>query len=697
MDEPVPRPRIVIPRAGSLKDSFRSFVNMLCLVFVSVYLTYLYCSAEYYKGLIIRFMEHNFGIYFSPTVTVNKAPVVEQVRKVTDEAVQKVTWFLDRDLTWWLSFLEVVTVQRLINGTLVTIFVSACLLMTHALLKKILPSFWVQRTVQWYRGVQWEFSPEAMQVGSSLMEGRVPSFQLQIKRLSGLFKEDHVGFAVRVSEHYMVAPKHVLKFVPQQLKLVGPTGALVINTPPIVESRVYPDLAYVRLGSQLFSRMGVTMALLAHSTERPVDISGCIDGKVYTSSGILKINGDLQYMMEYSGSTVPGFSGAAYYDNHRVYGIHTAAYKTMTMDADKNVGFSAQVISNELKRIIASFQESPMFYANDTNTKQYDMPWAGQFQIKDFDFPALDETLDDAWGGEPELDYEEQLDFETPLKKMASLEEPQRKAMESLIQCTPEQIKEVLAFMTSTKKMKAKGQSDEQASAEVNRMVYDASHTQFTVVMQKCSALEERVDKLEARVCDDFISVRSSISTLEKNQEQAIIKQLEEKKPEPVQQVEQQSGGLPVVSVEEVRPSTSGSQEPVQKKVTIVEPAQQTGKMTTEYRCNLCKKQFKEILHMQVHYAMKHMVEESALAEDFKKTIHTVKVPFLESTKMRKPSHQRSGRNLNRDSTMFVRSSPYTDRHQDNHWNTRISRPYSNNYVQSQQAMRGRPRIQGRN
>ncbi|APG75815.1 hypothetical protein 1 [Hubei diptera virus 13] len=273
----------------------------------------------------------------------------------------------------------------------------------------ILASIWISMGYVYYsmrrvsykvRGIQYE----AMQAGSEFREGEVPKFQVRVL-LPGVFVNSHQGYGIRV-ENWLVLPTHVL--TGSEILLEGSRGRVVIPTDH-EPSKLHPDVAYVWLEDSQWTTLGTRSAKTIPITSCHVR---CTGQKGYSMGTVNKTN--IIGVLRYSGSTVPGMSGAAYVAQDRVVGMHTGA------SMEKNLGVAAALFVNELKKKI---KNEAIFLPSSNNSED------AAYQMKSFKntkwdaklLEALAENADDmdlgSWGGNVDFD---------PDWKAESAEEPKK-------------------------------------------------------------------------------------------------------------------------------------------------------------------------------------------------------------------------------------------------------------------------------
>lgn len=186
------------------------------------------------------------------------------------------------------------------------------------------------------RGIQYE----SLQPGSVPTAQAETSYQVSIVDV-GLFTTTHVGYGIRV-RNVLVVPIHVKNSVRVQPGLQK-NGQTVLFSWVGAESRCLRDTFYVFVRPEVFSTLGVTAAPKARISGRATPVS--IAGPKLGSEGLLQPSSTMGILL-YSGSTLPGFSGAPYYDATRWYGQHTGAMSS------SNCGVSALVVEKEVLKLV---------------------------------------------------------------------------------------------------------------------------------------------------------------------------------------------------------------------------------------------------------------------------------------------------------------------------------------------------------
>lgn len=195
------------------------------------------------------------------------------------------------------------------------------------------------------RGIQPGMVFESMQSGSEFVAASLPECQVPLHTL-GMFKNSFLGFGLRVAS-YLVVPTHVVQSaMGEQIVMSGKLAAgVVLSSSPVV-SKVVADVTYFLVADEVWASLGIRTGKLIAGFEGVVSVVGKKEGSYVMSSGQV---GKTQFLglLKYSGSTVRGFSGAAYTRGSCVVGMHTGGA------SDYNIGVSSAVIMREVKSFVS--------------------------------------------------------------------------------------------------------------------------------------------------------------------------------------------------------------------------------------------------------------------------------------------------------------------------------------------------------
>nr|UGO57168.1 MAG: hypothetical protein 1 [Riboviria sp.] len=180
-------------------------------------------------------------------------------------------------------------------------------------------------------------SGEAARAGSAFVGGGgVPSYQVALYDSSSMFRSKFIGYGIRVAD-VLVTLGHVVRDV-DVLVATGPGASQVISAAPARSLR-FRDIVYYHMPSTWWSTLGVKSA---NKVELPPEqamghMSVAITGREGRSEGVLKPSTQYVGKVQYSGSTVPGYSGAAYVDSitGKVAGIHQG----VDNNTERNIGY----------------------------------------------------------------------------------------------------------------------------------------------------------------------------------------------------------------------------------------------------------------------------------------------------------------------------------------------------------------------
>lgn len=258
------------------------------------------------------------------------------------------------------------------------------------------------RAVHRMRGIQYE----SIRAGSPFRNSVVPGYQVAIME-AGLLTDKHIGYGIRYND-YLITPRHVLEkdgALQTEVLLSGPKAKLLTVVDP-VQSREVDDLVYCYLDQKSWSLLGAGKAKLHN---RAVSTHVTCTGSVGQSVGRVSKTA-VQWFMCYTGSTVPGMSGAAYDWQGTVVGIHQGA------TGSHNLGLSSVLLRAEMELLVK------VEFTRDSNPGEDDAVenattrfigsnrnvWNELRGVKGLE----DKYYGSAWDrAEDEVDYNAKLDF----------------------------------------------------------------------------------------------------------------------------------------------------------------------------------------------------------------------------------------------------------------------------------------------
>lgn len=184
-----------------------------------------------------------------------------------------------------------------------------------------------------------EFTPEKMQPGSQFeSKANMPGFQCEVHVSSESSRFFPSGQAFLVEEGLLTAA-HVVTDV-DSIMLVK--GGVEILVKPEDFTRLDGDLALLKVPQQMVQKLGLSQAKLS---QYGIGVKSGLMAQVYSfgrqSFGFVDKYDQFGYC-SYGGSTVKGFSGAPYYVNKMVYGMHLGGDVC-------NLGYEAAYIKSVLK------------------------------------------------------------------------------------------------------------------------------------------------------------------------------------------------------------------------------------------------------------------------------------------------------------------------------------------------------------
>lgn len=509
---------------------------------------------------------------------------------------------------YW-KMLKTLSVVRILNVLTYFVLVISATATLYFVVNRLLKTQRARKLFLRYRfGSSVAYLEEALLVNSSLSSA-VSMPGSQVRLMLNTADRRHVGFGIRVSPNIMVVPTHVWnKFVGLSVVFSGHTSVGVISYTPGVTSRLHADLTYVSLDPELFVKLGVKVATLEREviSRAVASVVGHNGVKFSGSNGLvtwMKSYG----MVEYTGSTLPGYSGAAYIANGIVLGMHSGAQGVV------NCGIAAGIISYELPKMIL-LEDTPF------NTQQL---MTSRVAEKTDSYKDL---VDDAYDSEDEEDDIRR--YNRSKKREQQQISPEAASLVSRL--TNLSQVELAKVMENFKTLSYNGHSD---NGEVT-VVAPKTTTLFDTVkniIQDLTKIHSRLDYIETELekdykwmtsKDEFIdnkltSIFGRLSTVEKDLERVRVEDLEKgvRNPSSQGKVPEQSG------------QASALQEPIvqkniEKKVdSVVIPPN----ALKTVKCTVCNRWFRTTVFQQQHVNTVHLKLESAFGEDTKRVVKTDK------------------------------------------------------------------------
>lgn len=215
------------------------------------------------------------------------------------------------------------------------------------------------RTTIWkMRGIKTNsYRGEAMRTGSVFSTADTPLGQIAIKE-PGLLVSSHIGYGLRVG-NVLVTPTHVLS--DRATVMLEYRGAKILaNVSGAIGSAILHDVAYVMLPTALWSQLGCRNVKTAETTSSLGQQVSCTGVRGRSVGTLLKSKH--VGIHTYTGSTLPGMSGAAYAAaDGTVLAMHTGT------TGENNIGVSMVAMRKEVLQIFKGessedFMEDQMMY-----------------------------------------------------------------------------------------------------------------------------------------------------------------------------------------------------------------------------------------------------------------------------------------------------------------------------------------------
>lgn len=317
-------PQVINQGFKQLKDLFKtmlsSFLKNVWLVLVIYTILFWLITGLAKLVSVFTFVTSAFSIVTQPLVYLYDLRPQPQPTKtqIVKEQVEEMFSFATLIVEYALDYLAYFLVA----------------IMIVYLLRKILNNRSFRKIVYRTRGV---YIGESMREGSLFNPGKPLSCQMEVMNY-GIFGRSFVGYAIRVSDTVLCMPVHVYRKAQNDIVISKDEISYDISSSPMVESPVVSDLCYVKIIPKVFTDMKVSVARFPKK-----EVTGFVSvtGREGTSSGILT-KSLTRGLLNYEGSTKPGYSGAPYFIGNQVYGIHIGDAGT------SNLGISQLVIYNDL-------------------------------------------------------------------------------------------------------------------------------------------------------------------------------------------------------------------------------------------------------------------------------------------------------------------------------------------------------------
>lgn len=355
------------------------------------------------------------------------------------------------------------------------------------------------------------FRMESVRDGSTFVKGKPPSCQVEILD-AGIWNDTFVGCGIRVN-NYLVVPRHVIEQV--ERPIIQGSKSKILKPKVYIPSEVIGDLAYMYLAVDEWAALGVQAA-------RPSRVdtgTATCTGRMGTSVGYLRKMPQLG-VVSYTGSTVPGMSGAAYMTGTQVCGVHAGD------GGSDNVGFAIGAILADLAMLVRN-ESSEDFHAdemitfnrlNSKSTKGADWTrddlktaaksaWGGaSMNTGKFDYSTHLKTWDDLLAGD---NWYDELEGEAIKPAQSCLAAKALSNVDNILQImtemTPEARKALAstatAYVAASGEKKIIGQSDSPVEVNLGPTYQDSMFSSLTKRIDTSQNVlvnvRDRVEKLE--------------------------------------------------------------------------------------------------------------------------------------------------------------------------------------------------------
>lgn len=337
--------------------------------------------------------------------------------------------------------------------------------------------------------------------------GIFPKCQIEFYK-PGLITDTFIGYGIRVLDEVIAVPAHVYTLAGKKLLLSKPglDCKVKIDNYSCYPSNLVTDLVYLKVPkSILINDLNVSIARFAKGM--PAGAVVTINGKRGASEGSLS-RFSSPGMLEYSGSTLPGYSGAPYYVGDTIYGIHSG----VSGSSGVNIGISSAVLAVELRKKFVP--EGSLTFSSPSHDGSYEedllkrkkrfvgATWTAD-EIEKMYEQAFDSGTD--WAKGQDIDYDEQIQWEHGSIETADLVD----AVETM---SPTNLV-LLSSLCNSKlgKVKIQGQSEEPQEVVIENPLLSSQNA-----MQRVLAIE--IDNLKEELCKSNERIKKLEEKLEKQE-----------------------------------------------------------------------------------------------------------------------------------------------------------------------------------
>lgn len=394
----------------------------------------------------------------------------------------------------------------------------------------------IRRVIIRMRGV---YVPESIMANSPFVPGKIPACQIGVYK-AGTFTDTFVGYAIRLANDVITMPLHVAQLTDGEmvLKNENTSDKVYIGKRTIIETNLISDLCYIKVLHTELVNLKIKNAQLPKTKDLEGFVS--VTGRSGASSGRIGKH-QTKGLLEYLGSTLPGYSGAAYMIGNCVYGMHIGAGGTCNLGITFAVWlldlpklFKLEILVEEgsitfsSPSLLGDFEENML--RGEKSGKSWDFSdIAGAANAKLY--KGIDKmTVKGGWD-DGEVDYDEILQFENA-KEISVLD--------ALKQMSVDDLTAFISLAQAQKVYKSKVNIKPQAPGENSEIEVktDFPSNKITIPLQinllegKVLHLDEDVNslyKFKEDTIDRVLGLEDRISKLEE-QARKPAKETQEKK-----------------------------------------------------------------------------------------------------------------------------------------------------------------------
>nr|UGO57416.1 MAG: hypothetical protein 2 [Riboviria sp.] len=319
----------------------------------------------------------------SLTVYTVKMSVKEDPPPLTRYQKFKADWVVPSHSFVYEVFLDFITLDWawIFTAIATTIF---GMLMAFSVLRSVLRLS--RKKVLKFRGV-YDYAGESVRAGSIFATANIPRFQVEIL-LPGLLIDTFVGYGCRLNDH-LVVPGHVYDLTGGEFILQTQAGKVLVK-PPVQRSAIISDIVYAVIDISVWTTLQVAKPTCLKDRRGATQVS--VTGKKGRAVGTIS-HSNVPFLYNFTGSTLPGYSGAAYVYNGALIGVH------LGVAGSNNVGICAEVLLKDIQSALRGEAGIPTAISANMDRELLEKERSSKdWNVSDYDrYEEIDPEDDEAW------------------------------------------------------------------------------------------------------------------------------------------------------------------------------------------------------------------------------------------------------------------------------------------------------------